>query len=53
MVMAVKPISVEIVTRLKPMSSGDKIEIICESKGSRPPAQITWMINNKILPYSR
>ncbi|CAG2165705.1 unnamed protein product, partial [Oppiella nova] len=38
---AVKPIDVEIVNARHTLTAGREVEMTCESRGSRPPAQIT------------
>ncbi|RWS24056.1 uncharacterized protein B4U80_13890 [Leptotrombidium deliense] len=35
------------------LTAGQRIETVCETYGSRPPARITWILGNKILQYSR
>ncbi|CAL4137311.1 unnamed protein product, partial [Meganyctiphanes norvegica] len=37
-----RPLSVEIVGSLGPLSSGRSVELVCRATGSTPPAQITW-----------
>jgi hypothetical protein len=49
----VKPIDVEIVTARHTLFPSREVEIICESRGSRPPAQITWFKDNRELTHSR
>ncbi|RWS28965.1 nephrin-like protein [Leptotrombidium deliense] len=43
----VKPIDVEITTKRSSFSSGKLAEIICQSRGSRPSPNLTWLRNNK------
>ncbi|XP_076305132.1 neural cell adhesion molecule 2-like isoform X1 [Tachypleus tridentatus] len=37
-----KPLDVKIVTPNRPVSAGRQVELICETWGARPPAEITW-----------
>ncbi|XP_076325740.1 synaptogenesis protein syg-2-like [Tachypleus tridentatus] len=37
-----KPLQVRITTRKQPLSAGRRVEIECQSVGSRPPARMTW-----------
>lgn len=41
-VCSVKPKEVRIITPLHNMSAGERVELVCQSSGSRPPARITW-----------
>jgi hypothetical protein len=38
----VKPKEVRIITPAHNMSAGDRVELVCQSSGSRPPAKIQW-----------
>lgn len=49
----VKPISVNITSKKDPISAGRKTEVTCRTSGSRPPAQITWYKNKKLMTHSR
>ena len=49
----VKPIDVEIVNARHTLIVGREVELTCESRGSRPPAQLTWFKDNKELSHSR
>ena len=49
----VKPIDVEIVNARHTLIAGREVELICESRGSRPPAQLTWFKDNLELSDSR
>ncbi|CAG2119205.1 unnamed protein product, partial [Medioppia subpectinata] len=48
-----KPIDVEIVNARHTLQAGREVEMSCESRGSRPPAQITWYKDNHELTHSR
>lgn len=48
-----KPLEVRIISTLRPFSEGKEYEVQCESKGSRPPAQITWMKGNVKMDSSQ
>lgn len=50
---AVRPLFVEISTKREHISAGRKLEVICVTAGSRPPAQVTWTKNKKRLEHSR
>ncbi|RWS09153.1 uncharacterized protein B4U79_03719, partial [Dinothrombium tinctorium] len=52
-VKGVKPLSVQIANSGKHLLAGKQIEIICQTHGSRPPAQITWTLAGKVIPHSR
>ncbi|CAG2177203.1 unnamed protein product, partial [Oppiella nova] len=47
------PVSVNIVSEKSILSAGRKVEIVCQTKGSRPPAVIIWFKNNKQLTHSQ
>ncbi|XP_054160981.1 nephrin-like [Oppia nitens] len=49
----VKPTDVKIISIRRPLSSGKKFELICRSYGSRPPAQLTWLKDNRLLSKTR
>jgi hypothetical protein len=38
----VKPKEVRIITPMHNMSAGERVELVCQSSGSRPPAKIIW-----------
>lgn len=38
----VRPLSVELLFGVQPLSADRKYEIQCQAIGSRPPAKITW-----------
>ncbi|KAF5301892.1 hypothetical protein FQA39_LY10547 [Lamprigera yunnana] len=44
-----RPLIVEILTSNQPFSADRKYEIPCQTFGSRPPAKITWWMDNKEL----
>ncbi|GFY78907.1 uncharacterized protein TNIN_4191, partial [Trichonephila inaurata madagascariensis] len=43
------PTEVQITTPNRPCSAGERVEISCISKGSRPPAKISWWKDGKDL----
>ncbi|RWS27276.1 nephrin-like protein [Leptotrombidium deliense] len=47
------PKTVQIIRKPNPISAGRKLEIACETSGSRPFAEIKWLKNNKTLEHSR
>lgn len=49
----VRPLTVEIASNSQPLIAGRKIDVICQSSGSRPLAQITWFKAKKKLIQSR
>ncbi|XP_025018556.1 nephrin-like isoform X2 [Tetranychus urticae] len=49
----IKPSSVEITNSREPISAGRKIEITCLATGSRPPARIVWLKEDKLMVHSR
>ncbi|XP_063232166.1 nephrin-like [Bacillus rossius redtenbacheri] len=44
-----KPLSASILHSNQPLSADRKYEIVCISVGSRPPAKITWWLDNRQL----
>ncbi|RWS14681.1 nephrin-like protein, partial [Dinothrombium tinctorium] len=48
-----KPSSVTITSKNEPLRIGRKIEMICVSKGSKPSANITWLLDRFILKEFR
>ena len=44
-----RPLEVEISFNNQPMSADRKYEIECQAIGSRPPAKITWWMENMEL----
>lgn len=42
-----KPLSIEITSKEQPLSVGTKAEFSCKTTGSRPPAIITWWLDNQ------
>ncbi|KAH9522415.1 hypothetical protein DERF_005989 [Dermatophagoides farinae] len=46
-----KPIEVKIVRPLHNMTVGQKIELVCQSSGSRPPAKIEWRKDGKLMEH--
>ncbi|KAI1278393.1 Cell adhesion molecule 2 [Halotydeus destructor] len=50
----VKPTQVSIISHTSsPLKSGKKYDVICQSKGSKPPATISWYLRHKLLKTSR
>ncbi|XP_054154397.1 hemicentin-1-like [Oppia nitens] len=47
------PQTVNIVSVSNMLSAGRKVEIICQTNGSRPPAVIVWFKNGKQLQHSQ
>ncbi|XP_022242612.1 nephrin-like isoform X2 [Limulus polyphemus] len=45
-----KPVDVQITSFKRPLSAGKKVKISCASRGSQPPAQLTWWKDN--MPMS-
>lgn len=43
----VRPLLVEILAREQPISVGREAELACRAVGSRPPAIITWWLDDK------
>ncbi|CAH0721447.1 unnamed protein product, partial [Brenthis ino] len=43
----VRPLLVEILAREQPLSVGQEAELACRAVGARPPAIITWWLNDK------
>ncbi|XP_067137950.1 synaptogenesis protein syg-2-like isoform X2 [Centruroides vittatus] len=48
-----KPLEVRIISTHRTFSEGKEYEVMCQSKGSRPPAQITWMKGNVKIDSSQ
>ncbi|CAL1282679.1 unnamed protein product [Larinioides sclopetarius] len=46
---SLNPTEVQITTPNRPCSAGERIEVVCVSKGSRPPAKISWWKDGKDL----
>ncbi|CAH2210655.1 jg12119 [Pararge aegeria aegeria] len=44
---SVRPLLVEILAREQPISVGQEAELACRAVGSRPPAIITWWLDDK------
>lgn len=42
-----RPLLVEILAREQPLSVGQEAELACRAVGARPPAIITWWLNDK------
>ncbi|KAI2803229.1 hypothetical protein BLOT_007352 [Blomia tropicalis] len=46
-----KPTEVRIIEPIQNMTVGQRVELVCQSSGSRPPAKITWKKNQKLLEH--
>lgn len=46
---SVRPLQVEILNSNNPFSADKKYDIPCQTFGARPPAQISWWLNEKPL----
>lgn len=44
--------SASILSSSQPLSADRKYELVCQTVGSRPPAKITWWLDNKKLEDS-
>ncbi|XP_035207453.1 nephrin-like [Stegodyphus dumicola] len=42
-----RPLYVRITTLHRPLKAGDELRLNCETSGSRPPAKISWWLDNK------
>lgn len=49
---SVRPLLVEILAREQPLSVGQEAELACRAVGARPPAIITWWLNDKQMIVS-
>lgn len=49
--MNLKPVDVKIVSFKRTLTSGEKTEVICQSRGSRPPATLNWFLNNEPVTH--
>ena len=47
-----RPLEVKIYPK-KPLLEGQKAELTCESKGSKPSTKLTWFINGQELKDAR
>ena len=52
LVIAVKPKEVRIITPMHNMSGGERVELVCQSSGSRPPARIHWRKGSVPIEHS-
>lgn len=52
-VLTVRPLEVTLLGSNQPMSALQEIEIVCQSVGSRPPAEIMWFRDGQHLKSSR
>ena len=48
----VKPKEVRIITPMHNMSAGERVELVCQSSGSRPPAKIQWWKGSSQVDHS-
>lgn len=46
----VRPLFVEILAREQPLSVGQAAELACKAVGARPPAVITWWLDDREMP---
>ncbi len=46
-----KPKEVRIITPMHNMSAGERVELVCQSSGSRPPAKIMWWKGNNAMEH--
>lgn len=49
----VRPLAVKLLGSNQPMSALKDIEIVCQSVGSRPPAEISWFRDGQLLKPER
>lgn len=49
--MNLKPVEVKIVSFKRSLTSGEKTEVICQSRGARPPATLNWFLNNEPVTH--
>lgn len=49
----VLPVDVRILTTKSELIAGRKVDVRCETAGSKPAANIRWLKNNISLPHSR
>lgn len=45
---AVKPTEVRIIEPLMNMTVGQRVELVCQASGSRPPAKINWFMSDLV-----
>lgn len=45
----VKPQEVQIIKPVESMTAGQRVELVCQAKGSKPPAKINWIRGNSPL----
>ncbi|KAI1278459.1 Nephrin [Halotydeus destructor] len=46
-----RPLDVKITSPRRPMSAGKKVDLSCQSSGSRPSAVVTWWQGSKLLQH--
>ncbi|XP_072153074.1 nephrin isoform X1 [Bemisia tabaci] len=47
------PLDVRITETTQPLSAGRRAEFQCQSSGSRPPAKVTWWLDQERLPTTK
>ncbi|PRD21196.1 UNVERIFIED_CONTAM: Nphs1 [Trichonephila clavipes] len=47
--LSLSPQEVKIITPRRPLSSGETLEVVCQTFGSRPPARLSWWIGQESL----
>jgi len=50
MVIAVKPVSVRLLEKPRALQAGKPQTVVCEAKGSRPLADISWFKDSRKIP---
>lgn len=50
---SVKPLYARITTPQRPLRLGEELRLNCETSGSRPPAKISWWLDNKRIQTGR
>nr|CAD7393818.1 unnamed protein product [Timema cristinae] len=48
-ILLIKPLNAAILRSNQPLSADKKYDIVCQSVGSRPPAKISWWMDNRRL----
>jgi len=52
-VFTVSPIEVSILGKTSRITAGKKYDLLCQSVGSRPPAHITWWLDDRRLESAK
>ncbi|KAB7497079.1 Nephrin [Armadillidium nasatum] len=47
------PLTAEIITQDTPLVADSEFTIVCKSSGAKPPALITWLLDDKVLNTTR